>query len=286
MPMILYVVGITFLVAIVLGIAAPLAMFALKAGLIRVPADLQGELWDEGRAWRWAAWWAAGITALGAFGALVFSNNWWADAKAAGQPSIERAYYSKYGPPAACAKPLPFSPPSWCHQREARARVSSTVACYPSMSGECESGASWNVIKTDALPFFVAATILLFARASAANARRQGDKSLWPFLIPALVGAVVFFVSMHFWDWLAIISSLGIPALIPHIIEAAVREVMAPIHFLQALASASPGEAVKTWLVDEVTRMGGSFYKLGSLYPKMLVVMILGGIVQYMVSSD
>lgn len=279
------------LVGMALSIAAPIAMFAAKAGFIRVPAQLQDGAWNSGRAWRWAAWWAVGLTALGAFGAIVLAGSWW-DSKTyernpdgrpvgtASTPRIQDAYRRKYGVPACTQWNLYASTP--CVQ------IAQSGRPVPSdckmETDACHFGTGWNVVWTDGLPFFLATTLLLYARAAAAHERRR-ELSL--FLIPPFVGAVAFLVSMNVWDWLEFVSRHGVPALIPRIIDAAIHEVItAPVAFLQALASASPIEAVKAWLDDEVTRLNGSFYKLGSLYPKMLVVMILGGIVQYMASSD
>jgi hypothetical protein len=73
--------------------------------------------------------------------------------------------------------------------------------------------------------------------------------------------------------------------LVVQVADAAIREVAAPITFIHALTRVDPGEAVKSWLVEEISRMEGSFYKLGPLYPKMFIVMMLGGIAQYWVGS-
>jgi len=274
------------LVGVVIAIVALLAMVAVKARIIPMPDRIIDafhinpfgsgkEEWDDDRAVLWAAGWGLALTALGALGAFFIADSWWSM-----HPGIEHAYYSKYGPPA-CAQPS--LPPS------------------TTRSAACVYGAGWNVIKRDGPMFWIAATLLLATHAHVAhvrrNARMRGGwrlvQSLTLFLSPIYTGAVVFLMATHGLDWVDMLFSrgvLGVPALIPqvipHVISAVVHEVTAPIVFLQALASHSPAEAVQNWVVDELIRINGSFYRLGSLYPKMLMILILGGIVQYAVSLD
>ena len=246
------------LVIMVLGMLASVALFALKAGLLRVPHDIQYHSWRPERAWLWAASWAAGITLLGFFGALAFAfliGEW---------PAISRAYVAWYGQGI-----------SECGLRFSRG----------GLLLECIFGTAWNVVKADALPFFVASTILLYSRAACLHARRH-DKSIWAFLIPALVGAGVFLISMHISLWLSILGTLGLPALVQHVADTVMHEILAPFEFLKALFGANQQYTIGDWFRDEIVRMNGSFYKTASLYPKALFVLLVGGLAHYALSSQ
>lgn len=232
----------------VLSFLAPVALFALKAGLLRVPADVRSGTWDSEKALKWAASIAGGMTVLGFFGAFSMALSVIGD-----WPDAQRAYFAAYGP-------------QGCAVRDT--------------SDRCLFGSIWNVIKADAVPFFVATTILLYARAAAVNAREY-DKSIWPFILPALVGGAVFFIAVHIWDWLDIISRLGLVPLVSKMVSAAIHEVGAPFVFLKAFTAGSAG----TWLQNEFISLNGSFYKMASLYPKVLFIFLVCGLANYSITQ-
>jgi hypothetical protein len=228
------------------------ALFALKAGLLPVPKKIRHG-WNPEKAFKWAILIAGGMTLVGFFGAFLFfamtTFSWF--------PDVERAYAATYGIPG---------------------------CTYPDMIGphgpdRCLFGSAWNVIKFDALPFFIATFISLYRRTSAAHARRF-SKSVWPFIMPALVGAGVFFISIYFWEWLEI-APHGIQVLIERITSAAIHEITAPIEFIKAVLSNDANIAVANWFRDELVRINGSFYKMASLYPKVVIVLLVGGLAHY-----
>jgi hypothetical protein len=98
--------------------------------------------------------------------------------------------------------------------------------------------------------------------------------------MPALVGAGIFFISIYFWEWLEI-APHGIQVLIERITSAAIHEITAPIEFIKAVLSNDANIAVANWFRDELVRINGSFYKMASLYPKVVIVLLVGGLAHY-----
>jgi hypothetical protein len=247
----LILLAISFVIA-VLTLISPVALFALKAGLLPVPKDVRAGHWDTGDVWRWATLVAGGMTLLGFFGAL-----WVGLMVLDGWPEAQRVYLAHYG----------------------------AEACrYRYRSDGCLFGSIGNVIRLDAAPFFVATALLLYARAAAVYTRRH-DKSIWQYMKPALVGGAVFFVSVHIWEWVATISHAGIVALIARIMNSAWHEVTAPYAFLMAAFGHAPG-GVEFWIKKEFILLGGSFYKLASLYPKVLFVLLMAGFAHGLVAQQ
>jgi hypothetical protein len=246
----LFLLAISAAIA-VLTMIAPVALFALKAGLLPVPKKIRSGHWSSESAWLWAGSISGAMTILGFFGAfwvgLMVVNGW---------PDGQQAYVARYGPPG-------------CR--------------YWDRTDRCLFGSVGNVIKADALPFFVATTILLYARAASVYARIC-NKSIWPFLVPALVGALVFFVAIHIGAWLMVVSRVGVAGLIDQILNAAWHEVTSPYTFLMAALGNTRG-GVETLISDEFIRLGGSFYKLASLYPKVLFVLLVGGLAHYLIAQ-
>lgn len=264
MQLIFYLLAIFAAIVLFLmfmGALAPIAIFALKAGVIRVPESIRFGDWDATLVWGWSIAISTGVTVLGIFGSF-----WIVLWVILGWPVGEQAYTAAYGA-------------SGCHYSLNSSRNYSIL-----QSDYCLFGSVGNVIKSDAIPFFVATAITLYSRAATAFARTT-RKSVWPFILPALVGGVAFFISTHVWEWLAIISGGGLSAVIDHAIRAAIHEVMSPIIFLKACLNGAPG-ALKTWFQEELIIIGASFYKLASLYPKVFLIVLIAGIVHYAVAPQ
>ena len=143
----------------------------------------------------------------------------------------------------------------------------------------------WNVVRTDAPLFFVATTLLLYQRAAARYAKQNG-RSVWPFVVPAIVGALLFFISTHASQWYSAYSIGGVNELLGDVLEAARNEISSPVAFVRDLADGNPRLAVQNWFQSELVNMGASFFKLSSLYPKVFVVLLVGGIAEYLATAD
>lgn len=244
----LYLIAFVFALALsmtVAGITAPFAVLFAKAGLIPVPSHIV-ERRDHAAAFKWAIITAAMLTALVAAGAMM----WWI----------------------------------WIVLPDAHVRIPyvlkyTDATCLLIYNRSCESGGVNGVIQADAFSYFLATTAFLYQRASSRFA--EARHPIRSKIVPALAGTFVFLVNLHYSDFIEVAYSgnaFQVADLAKHV-------VLDDILWLPRLAFSSEHLSVQDVISRELASISGSPYKLASLYPRIVFLIIGVGLLEALFHS-
>ncbi|MFA6264929.1 MAG: hypothetical protein WC670_04335 [Pseudolabrys sp.] len=139
---------------------------------------------------------------------------------------------------------------------------------YANGCSDCGLSAYWNMLGSEAWPYFLATAVAMFAK-GCGELGRKATGSTVAAITPAVVAGFVFVLFLYGDDIILTAKQLGLPSALLAIFARWAEEI---ISIKEPIVAMMNGQSFWAWLHDEVAQLHVSLFKLSALYPKVFWV--------------